>query len=88
MIKQRKLTAYQKQGAVGIVILHFLLVSTSITWEEEKEMGFIEKTEEKIHCLQLPPNHRRSKTINTACSFHAVAIPRGWKPSDALEIFE
>lgn len=42
MIKQRKLTAYQKQSAVGIVTLHCFLISTSITWEEEKEMGFIE----------------------------------------------
>lgn len=39
MIKQRKLTAYQKQSVVGIVTLHFFLVSTSITWEEERD-GF------------------------------------------------
>lgn len=39
---QRKLRAYLKQGAVGIIILHFFLVSPSLMWEEEKEMGFTE----------------------------------------------
>lgn len=31
-----------KQGAVSIIILHFLLVSPSVMWEEEEEMGFVE----------------------------------------------
>lgn len=38
---QRKLRAYLKQVTVGIIILHFFLVSPSIMWEEEKE-GFIQ----------------------------------------------